>query len=105
MLDMTGEWAGLKRIYQTCTAIQSSSPPLIVEAVKMICREKQMTRITSSKQQGSLAEMHLKVSQTTAAENGDRDAKDPRQKLNNQRVTPTWKFWTMPKMHAHFSQF
>ena len=68
-----GEWAGLKRIYQTCTAIESSSRPLMVEVIKMICREKQTTRNTSLSQEGSLAEIHLKVSQTTAVENVDRE--------------------------------
>lgn len=53
--------------------MRPSSRPAMVEVIKMICREKQTTRITSSNKQENSTEIHLKVSQTTAVENVDRE--------------------------------
>jgi hypothetical protein len=79
------EWAGLKKIYETCATISPSSRPSMTEVFKLVQAERKSTTITSSLQRNSM-DVHLKVSQATAISNVDQELQKEQENVGDQDI-------------------
>jgi hypothetical protein len=83
------EWAGLKKIYETCATISPSSQPSMTEVFKLVQAERKSTTITSSLQRNSM-DVHLSATWT-------------KNYKKNKRTSATKIFKMMLPMLARFS--
>ena len=67
------EWAGLKKVYESCAQVHLSSRPTMKKVISMIRTHRHPSAVSDSTLQKNPIEIHLLVSQSTAIQNVDQE--------------------------------